>query len=65
VITTVSAPCALTDLSVGQFGRQVHCDLSTRLKCHATVSASNGAPSVNFTPGRSLMSNSVPPFLAS
>src|SRR5262245_1017157 len=60
--STVSAPFAVTDSSVGQFGRHVHVDLRTRLMCHATVSASNGEPSLNVTPGRSLISNVMPSF---
>ena len=51
LMTTVSSPLGTTDLT-GQVGRQVQSDLRTRLMCQATVSASNGAPSVNFTPLR-------------
>ena len=58
-ISTVSVPDVVTAgfSSFGQllFGLQVHGDASERSKFHLTVSASNGLPSVNFTPGRSLM----------
>src|SRR5215218_4754995 len=63
-ITTVSLPCVVTaGFSSGGhelFGLHVHGDASERLKFHFTVSASNGLPSVNFTPGRSLIVKVLP-----
>ena len=63
-ISTVSVPDVVTAgfSSFGQllFGLHVHGDASERSKFHLTVSASNGLPSVNFTPGRSLMVNVLP-----
>ena len=59
-LITTSSPEAVTDLT-GHVGRQVHGDFRTLLMWSATTWAVKGVPSENFTPGRIVSVNVLPP----